>query len=131
MQPERASVCPHELIRLSTCTATPEQNRQELVRPGDTADCIFLIAHGELEILSVAKSDATSGPLSEPLISGLDLAQEAGDAADVWDNMHVADVSNEPGGACARGVRVCCKLGGSAVTEVRDDVMSCRAARFA
>jgi len=72
--------------------------RQQLIAPGEVADCIYLIGSGELEIFS------PSGPgcglsLSEPLISGLDLTnmQEQADP-DVWDSTTVSDISKEPGG---------------------------------
>lgn len=74
--------------------------RQQLIAPGQVADCIYLISHGELEIYSpVCRSGAEALSLSEPLISGLDLAhlQEQADP-DVWDTATVSDISKEPGG---------------------------------
>jgi hypothetical protein len=71
------------------------------VRPGDPADCIFLIARGELEILSPLLDGAAAlCAASEPLISGLDLAQlqEAADPDMLWDSSGVPDIRAKPGG---------------------------------
>jgi hypothetical protein len=75
-------------------------HRQQLIAPGQVADCIYLISHGELEIYSpVCPFGSEALSLSEPLISGLDLAylQEQADP-DVWDTATVSDISKEPGG---------------------------------
>lgn len=74
--------------------------RQQLITPGQAADRIYLISHGELEIFSPVCPPGCEGlSLSEPLISGLDLAhlQEQADP-DVWDTTSVSDISKEPGG---------------------------------
>lgn len=94
------------------------------MRPGDVADRIFLIAAGELEILSPALQPGSAGSSgsngsgpgvdapgtaadaadvaahSEPLITGLDLQglQEQADP-EVWDDATaIADIRAEPGG---------------------------------
>lgn len=76
-------------------------HRQQLIAPGQAADCIYLISHGELEIYSPMCGPGTEAlSLSEPLISGLDMAhlQEQQADADVWDTNTVSDISKEPGG---------------------------------
>jgi hypothetical protein len=73
--------------------------RQQLIAPGQVADCIYLISHGELEIFSRACPAGSDLSLSEPLISGLDMAQLQEQAdADVWDSTPVSDISKEHGG---------------------------------
>jgi hypothetical protein len=70
------------------------QPGQQLIAPGQVADCIYLISYGELEIYSrVCPSGSEALSLSEPLISGLDLAhlQEQADP-DVWDTATVSDM---------------------------------------
>jgi hypothetical protein len=74
--------------------------RQQLIAPGQVADCMYLISSGDLEILSpVGQVGPGGGPDAGPLISGLDLAQLQEQAdPDVWDTTTVSDISKEPGG---------------------------------
>ncbi len=99
--------------------------RQQLIAPGQVADCIYLISHGELEIFSPVCPAGSDLSLSEPLISGLDLAQLQEQAdPDVWDSTPVSDISKEPGGERAGGCsflfwvapckcRLCCVVHGT------------------
>lgn len=86
------------------CSVCVSHHRQQLIAPGQAADCIYLISHGELEIYSpVCGPGSEALSLSEPLISGLDLAhlrtdEEQQADADVWDTNTVSDISKEPGG---------------------------------
>jgi hypothetical protein len=90
-------------------------HRQQLIAPGQAADCIYLISHGELEIYSPVGGSGSGEALSlsEPLISGLDLAHLTEQQADaeMWDTNTVSDISKEPGGEAwglVRSLGGCC-----------------------
>lgn len=70
--------------------------RQELISPGDIADRIYLIARGEVEIVAGGSAQLAA---HEPLVTGLDvdLGDAQHDSSELWDTMHVADISKDPG----------------------------------
>eukprot|EP00775_Hariotina_reticulata_P008788 gene8788-8966_t len=76
------------------------QPGQEVISVGEVADCIYLIAHGEVEIVEGAGGSSSTNSSHEPLlISGLqvDLAEQHD--SDVWDGEPVRDLSSSPGTA--------------------------------
>lgn len=69
--------------------------RHELISPGAVADRIYLIARGEVEIITQCGAHLSA---QEPLVTGLDVdLGEAHDSTDMWDSTQVSDISKDPG----------------------------------